>query len=426
MAQIPPYTIVESAFLSVSPAHYLDQPTTFIVNRSTGADAVISFEDYSALEDRGKHYCIKNVGANSAIVTSSAGALFDGETSVTLPPFGSITIMSFTLPTGSTAVHHWALMSDLSAIETLRVLTLVVNGLPTNVDVFVNGVVWPDRKKAFPLGTVLTDLVVTALAYNITPALVPEVIMDADKSLNFNATASDEPILTIVVNGLAEGYEVAANNVVWPDHKKAFPSRTVLENLEVTVEDYDIIPSSVLQVILDSDKTLTFTGTSQGFSPINIQWETAHGGGMEAGVTRTGNSLFRVSGSSANKAWAGCTLGPGITGSLKFNLHEGLFGILKDTEVVNGQNSFAYGVKTESTGQIYAIAWLNSVDSVYVLLRDQAHPQTIEIEFTATEVIWYYGDHRIEWNRAPRKIFNYYVGCEVYTSIENIRQKGLV
>jgi len=101
------YTEVSDSDLSVSPATYFDQPTTFIVNRNSGLDAVISFEDYSAESDKGKVYHIENMGLQSAVILSSAGALFDGEPSIILPQYASVTIMSVTL-TGLT-YGSWAI-----------------------------------------------------------------------------------------------------------------------------------------------------------------------------------------------------------------------------------------------------------------------------------------------------------------------------
>lgn len=80
VAMLQAYTVVSDFNIVVHPANYFDQPTTFIANRNSGEDVVISFEDYSGTDDQGKVYHIKNMGSTSAIVVSTTGALFDGQT----------------------------------------------------------------------------------------------------------------------------------------------------------------------------------------------------------------------------------------------------------------------------------------------------------------------------------------------------------
>ncbi|WP_144009360.1 hypothetical protein [Pedobacter nyackensis] len=257
------YTEVADSHISVSPGTYFAQPTTFITNRNSGEDIVISFEDYSSPDNQGKVYHIKNMGLTPAIVVSSAGALFDGQSTITLPQYASVSIMSLNLPEGSNTASMWTILCSKgkAADDILKMLTLEVNGLPANIEVSVNDVVWPNRQKSFAEGTVLQNLMVTAIGYSITPTNIPSVTMDADKTLTFEAVEmGDDPILSIVVNGIPETYEVVANGIVWPGKQKSFPFGTVLENLVVTVEGYDINPPVVEQVVLDGNKTLTFTG----------------------------------------------------------------------------------------------------------------------------------------------------------------------
>lgn len=424
------YTVLSEYNIVVSPANYLDQPTTFIANRNSGEDIVISFENYSGADDQGKVYHIKNMGLTSAIILSSAGALFDGQSLITLPQYASVSIMSVNLPQGSGIASMWAILCSKgkAAEDVLKVLTLNVNGLPANVEVAVNGVVWPNRQKAFAPGTVLQNLAVTSTGYSITPANVPNVTMDEDKSLIFEAVETgDDPFLTIVVNGIVGPYDVAANNVLWPNNQKSFPLRTVLENFVVTVEDYDISPSILEQVVVDEDKTLTFTGVSQGFSHIDIEWEPSNGGHLNVDVFRDGNTLTAIPGSSGDRAcWTDLKLHDGNVGSIKCMLHQGIIGILKNTEVVGGHNTFAYSVLTETDGRIVAAVFLNTDKSQYVSLPGYVWPRLIEIEFTLTEVIWYHGDARTEWLRIDRLSDEYYIGAGVYEKVENIRQKGFI
>jgi hypothetical protein len=426
------YTEIGNSDVSVSPATYFDQPTTFIVNRNSGSDAIISFQNYASEDDKGKVYHIKNMGLKPAVVISASGALFDGEASITLNQYSAVTIMSVNLTMDGGTLSKWAIMSSKgqSTDQVYKVLTLNVVGLPGNIAVSVNDTVWPGRQKSLPVGTVLQNLVVTAAGYTISPSSIPSVTVDEDKTLNFTATATgDDPVLTIVVNGIADGYEVAVNNVVWIDNKKTFPIGTVLENLRVRVEDYDIDPTVIDQVIMDSDKTLTFDATSQGFSHLDDEWEDENGGYLDSNVTRTGNSLFIVpSSTTSHYAYAGATLALGDMepASLKFELHEGMIGVLKSTESIGGQNNFAYGVKTDGA-QIIATTWLGDpANDNYITLAGHTHPIIIEMEFTPTEVVWHHGDgvDRLEWFRYERFDFDYYVGAEVYTSIENIKQKG--
>jgi hypothetical protein len=183
------YTEVTDSNISVSPGTYFDEPTTFIANRNSGEDVVISFEDYSGTENQGKVYHIKNMGLTPAIVVSSAGALFDRESTITIPQYASVSIMSLNLPEGSGIASMWVILCSKgkTADEVLKMLTLQVNGLPVNIEVSVNDVVWPNRQKSFTEGTVLQNLAVTATGYSITPANIPSVIMDEDKTLTFEA-----------------------------------------------------------------------------------------------------------------------------------------------------------------------------------------------------------------------------------------------
>lgn len=338
--------------------------------------------------------------------------------------------MSLNLPAGSGTASMWAILCNKgsAADDVLKTLSIEVNGLPANIELSVNGVVWPNRQKSFAQGTVLQNLTVTATGYNITPANIPSVTMDEDKTLIFEAVETgDDPFLSIVVNGIPVGYEVAANNIVWPGNQKSFPLRTVLENLVVTVEDYDISPPLVEQVVLDGNKTLTFTGTNQGFFHIDDEWETVNGGGIDATVIRNGNTLTAIPGSSGDHGcWTALKLHDGIVGSLKCMLHQGIIGVLKVGQDVGGHNAFSYSAYTESNGGIAAAAFLNTENSRYVTLPGYAWPRLIEIEFTLNEVIWYHGDTRTEWFRMERLSDDYYIGAGVFEKIENIKRKGFI
>lgn len=429
MALQQSYTEVGDTNISVTPANYFDQPTTFIVNRNAGSDAIISFESYAAAEDIGKIYHIKNMGSIPAVLVSASGALFDGETSITLSQYLAVTIMSVNLTNGG-AVSRWAIMSSKGKAtdDVLKVLTLNMNGLPGNIPVSVNGVIWPGRQKSFPAGTVLQNLVVTAAGYTISPSSIPSVTVDEDKTLNFTATATgDDPVLMIEVNGLDDIYQVTVDGVVWTDNKKAFARGTVLENLTVRVEDYDLNPVVVEQVMLDSNKTLTFEATSQGFTHVDTQWDPAYGGGMQSDVSRVNNSLFNLTEGSNYIAFSAMQLYiTDSSASIKCELHGGMMGVQKFGEDPGSQNRYAYAVKTESDGRIIAMSWPGHPYGTYVTLNSYVAPIVVEMEFTDTEVIWYHGDgvDKLEWHRVERLEFDYYLSAEVYTSIENIKQKG--
>ncbi|SMC54372.1 hypothetical protein [Pedobacter nyackensis] len=106
------YTLVGDSHISVSPGTYFEQPRTFIVNRNSGSDAVISFEDYSAGTDNGKVYHIKNIGLKPTLIVSSANTPFDGESSVALAQNDSVVIMSATLTGSVNAGPKWVIISN--------------------------------------------------------------------------------------------------------------------------------------------------------------------------------------------------------------------------------------------------------------------------------------------------------------------------
>jgi hypothetical protein len=106
------YTLVGDSNISVSPGTYFEQPRTFIVNRNSGLDAIISFEDYSAGPDNGKVYHIKNIGLKPTLIVSSANTPFDGESSITLTQNDSVVIMSATLTDTANAGPKWVIRSN--------------------------------------------------------------------------------------------------------------------------------------------------------------------------------------------------------------------------------------------------------------------------------------------------------------------------
>lgn len=69
-------------------------------------------------------------------------------------------------------------------------LTISITGLPDEYEVSINGAVWPNNMKTFPLGTVLTNIVPTADGYTFTPSSQGPITMDEDKTLSFTAQAS--------------------------------------------------------------------------------------------------------------------------------------------------------------------------------------------------------------------------------------------
>lgn len=69
-------------------------------------------------------------------------------------------------------------------------LTIDVTGLPEDYEVTVNDEVWPNNKKSFPAGTVISNIVPTADGYVFVPESQGPIIMDANKTLSFVAQAS--------------------------------------------------------------------------------------------------------------------------------------------------------------------------------------------------------------------------------------------
>lgn len=357
MAMQQSYTEVGDTNISVSPANYFDQPTTFIVNRNAGSDALISFESYAAAEDTGKIYHIKNVGSIPAVLVSASGALFDGETSVTLSQYSAVTIMSVNLTNGG-AVSRWAIMS------------------------------------------------------------------------NKGKATVDNPVLTLVVNGLDDEYEVAVDGLVWTDNKKAFPPGTILTNVTPTIEGWILDPLSVAEVVMDSSKTLTFEATfvDDGFLPIDDETSLQEGGFIQANVIRNGNTYSLIPGASGFSLFGtDLIIRTGEVASLKSVITGYMFGVVPVSSPTHNQYNFAYGAIRAQNGQTTAIAFLNTPDSEYVNTpTSQLEPVLVEIEFTATEVIWYYGLARTEWHRTNRRSGDYYIAADVADNgrIAYFRQEG--
>lgn len=111
-----------------------------------------------------------------------------GQIPITRVHFGTIPVTKVNM--GSTLVWSSEPVDD-------PVLTIVVNGID-NVDgyqVYGNGVLWPDNKKTFPLGTTLVDLIIEVIGYTLDPVSVDTVLMDGDKTLTFEATIARGPLL---------------------------------------------------------------------------------------------------------------------------------------------------------------------------------------------------------------------------------------
>lgn len=135
--------------------------------------------------------------------------------------------------------------------------------MPTDVLVYVNGVVWVNRQKQFNEGTILPELEVAAGGYVITPSTIPAgEVVNEDKAYSFTAEATSETAdLTIVITGLPDEYQVYVDDVIWVDNKKTFPINTSLVNIRPVIVGYSLVPTTVLSLTLDSDKTLTYAAT---------------------------------------------------------------------------------------------------------------------------------------------------------------------
>jgi beta-glucanase (GH16 family) len=184
------YTVVNDFNIVVYPANYFDQPTTFIADRNSGQDVVISFENYSGEDNQGKVYHIKNMGLKPVVIVSASGALFDGQSAIMLPQYDSVSIMSLNLLEDSGTTSMWAILCNERKVadDVRKILTLDINGLPENVEVKVNGVVWPNREKSFSVGTILSSITPTIDGWVLDPLSINDVVMDIDRTLTFNAT----------------------------------------------------------------------------------------------------------------------------------------------------------------------------------------------------------------------------------------------
>lgn len=73
---------------------------------------------------------------------------------------------------------------------TMYTLTVEITGLPEEYEVAFNDEIWVNNEKSFPIGTILDNIVPSAIGYTFTPSSRGPITMDSDKTISFAATAT--------------------------------------------------------------------------------------------------------------------------------------------------------------------------------------------------------------------------------------------
>jgi hypothetical protein len=100
---------------------------------------------------------------------------------------------------------------------------------------------------------------------------------------------SDQPVespeLEINISGLPDSYEVYVGQTLWPDHKKSFPSGTILDRLKIEIEGYIIDPPVVNSITILNDAILNFAATPK---PMGRHWSLNLGNEYTGSFTELG------------------------------------------------------------------------------------------------------------------------------------------
>lgn len=150
-------------------------------------------------------------------------------------------------------------------------------------------------------------------------------------------------------------------------------------------------------------------------------------------ITRVGNSLNTPSSSSGPGVMATTSLKlyDGAPGGLRFTATSYLIGFKYESTAPSDENQVTYAAiahgYTGGSGDLVAFS-KDGVDDNYVEASGITVPEIVEMEFTATELIWYYGSGRTEWFRMSRVTLGYplfLVADAGGGGFQNIQQWGL-
>lgn len=145
-------------------------------------------------------------------------------------------------------------------------LTIVVNGLDDEYEVAVNDEVWPNNKKSFLAGTILQNLIITVVGYDIDPPIVAEVVMDANKTLTFEATAMPPGFIqSSKIMFTSDGQY--REDVNWNTIEQGVTNSALINNSGVSIPWTITIPSTP---DWDIDAQATNSGYEE-FTPISLE-----------------------------------------------------------------------------------------------------------------------------------------------------------
>ncbi|GAA3971227.1 hypothetical protein GCM10022246_24650 [Pedobacter ginsengiterrae] len=134
---------------------------------------------------------------------------------------------------------------------------------------FSNWVNTPSTTLSLPAVNInVGDLQVRVKSIGANPASVP-----LTNDLPYITIPGDNYILIVNISGIEEGYEVAYNDELWANNQKSFPAGTVIQNLRPSALGYTFSPSSISELVMDNDKSISFAASPyttllNGFSRI--------------------------------------------------------------------------------------------------------------------------------------------------------------
>lgn len=149
------------------------------------------------------------------------------------------------------------------------ILTVQVNGT-TGYTVYVNGAAISGSSIEVNEGTILNSVIVVKPGFNISPDSFDDIVMDQNRTLTFQAT--EIPVvfpdrnLTIVVNGLSEPYRLIIDGQVHTGNVLTFAHGTILDDVKIEVEGYNVSPVEFDGIVMDQSRTITFIATPMQYS----------------------------------------------------------------------------------------------------------------------------------------------------------------
>lgn len=193
---------------------------------------------------------------------------------------------------------HGIVSSSNSVIGEVE-LTIEITGLPEDYEVYVDNILWVDKKKSFPVGTILLEVTPIVEGYTLVPTSVSSVTLDISKTLSFTATPLPEGRLWSLDMAGQFSDTPLESGITWNTWKAtneqlAIPDGYILSNMltesneasTLSVTNADIFDGSANQFINYSSLTPVYPKVA-----------------VESGITLQTPTILRFSGADPSKTY---------------------------------------------------------------------------------------------------------------------------